>query len=267
MKKTILISLVGCAFLLIQTNGSSQGLLKRLKDKATNVADKVVDKKIAEKTGTDASSNSTNNSNTTTGSGRGRASNKTGEGLKNSTIPDVNQQIQDAEKAHDAGNYSDARYSTQQALMGVELQIGKEILKLLPETVSGLPKDTLEDRVVSTQWGWANMTIQRLYKKDDKELTIVIGNNPLYSGLTDLYFGGAYSTQSGGENQNIKQIKVKDNRAVIKYDASEGYSLIVKLGQAGIISWQGVNFATEQDMMNAVNNFDIDGIKKMLGEQ
>jgi len=34
-----------------------------------------------------------------------------------------------------------------------------------------------------------------------------------------------------------------------------------------MITFQGINFATEQDIMSAVNTFDIEGIKKMLGEK
>ena len=47
----------------------------------------------------------------------------------------------------------------------------------------------------------------------------------------------------------------------------KGYTLLVPLGQSSLIVWECINFATEQDVMNAANAFDIDGIKKMLGEQ
>jgi hypothetical protein len=35
----------------------------------------------------------------------------------------------------------------------------------------------------------------------------------------------------------------------------------------GMLTFSGINFTNEQDMMTAVNTFDIDGIKKMLGEK
>jgi hypothetical protein len=95
-----------------------------------------------------------------------------------------------------------------------------------------LPKDTLEDRVTSTQWGWANLSIQRIYRKEDKQLTVVVGNNSMYSGYMDILFAGNY-TQSNGETQNFKQIKVKGNKAVIKFGENEGYTVLVQLGQSG----------------------------------
>lgn len=263
----MIVSAIFGAAMFSHANTSAQGLLKKLKDKASDVANKVVDKKIDDAVGVDGSNGTGNSPTAGSGSSRsGRPSNKMGEGLKNTTPPDVNLQITEAETANAAGNFSDARYSIQQALLGIELQIGKEILKSLPATVANLPKDTLEDRVTSTRWGWANLTIQRIYKKDDKQLTVVVGNNSAYAGFINILFAGNM-TESNGQTQNFKQIKVKGNKAMIKFDQNEGYTVLVQIGQSGMITFEGVNFATEQDMMSAINTFDIDSIKKMLGEK
>lgn len=271
MKKiTIIAASLGIA-MLINIDTSAQGFLKKLKDKASDVANKTFDKKVDKAVGIDNgsevnNSSSTGNATNTTSSRSGKPSNKVGEGLKNTTPPDVNQQITDAETASSAGNFSEARYSIQQALLGIEIQMGKQILKSLPATVNDIAKDTAEDRVISTQWGWANLTIQRVYRKDDKEFSVLVGNNSAYSGFMNILFAGNY-TQSNGETQNFKQIKVKGNKAVIKFDDNDGYTVLVQLGQSGMITFQGINFATEQEVMTAVNAFDIDGIKKMLGEK
>jgi hypothetical protein len=275
MKKITVVSAMLGGVMLMHFDSSAQAFLKKLKDKASDVANKVVDKKIDEAVGIGGSStsnNSTASGNISGGPGAanssrsGKPSNKVGEGLKNTTPPDVNQQITEAETANAAGNFSEARYSIQQALLGVELQMGKEILKSLPATVADLPEDTTEDRVTSTQWGWANLTIQRVYRKADKQLAVLVGNNSVYSGFMNILFAGNM-TESNGQTQNFKQIKVKGNKAVIKYEKNEGYTVLVQLGQSGMITFEGINFATEQDMLTAVNTFDIDGIKKMLGEK
>jgi hypothetical protein len=274
MKKLTIVSAILGAAMCLHVDASAQGFLKKLKDKASDVANKAVDKKIDQAVGIEnptASGSSTGSDNASTNSGSsssrgGRPSNKVGEGLKNTTPPDVNQQISEAETASAAGNFSEARYSIQQALLGIELQMGKEILKSLPETVASLPKDTTEDRVTSTQWGWANLTIQRVYRKDDKQLSVLVGNNSAYSGFMNILFAGNM-TESNGQTQNFKQIKVKGNKAVIKFDQRDGYTVLVQIGQSGMVTFQGINFATEQDMMAAVNTFDIEGIKKMLGEK
>jgi len=253
-KITLLILAAG-----LMSTGVHAQFLKKLKDKVNSAVNK--------NTSSSSSSNGGQNSNDNNSSG-GKPSNTKGGGLTNTTPPDVNQQIADATTAQAAGNYSDARYSIQQALMSIELQIGKQILLSLPPAVSSLQKDTTQNKVMSTQWGWNNMTIQSVYKKDDKQMTVTIGNNGVYSGFVNMYFNSAYQqSTSDGKNQDVKQTKVKSYKALITYDDSKGYTLMVPIGQSSLIVWECINFATEADVMSAANVFDIDGIKKMLGEQ
>src|ERR1700712_1934148 len=191
LKRITVVLLAACL-----SNFSTQGqFLKKLKDKIVkDKIDNTVDKSI----GTNTSQTDAGNT-----SSSGKPSNTKGAGLTNTTPPDVNQQIADAKQSQSAGNYSDARYSIQQALMGIELQIGKQILLSLPATVSGLLKDTVENKVMSTQWGWNNLTIQSVYKKADQQMTVTIGNNGIYSGLVSMYFNSAYmQTNSNGNNQD-----------------------------------------------------------------
>jgi hypothetical protein len=244
-------------------------LLKKLKEKVEKVADKTVNGGNDNNNGGNSGNNSGGtNSSGTNGSGPkyGKPSNKGGGGLV-SAPPDVNENLTSAETAFKANNLSDARYAVQQAMLGVELQIGNEILKSLPETVAGLNKDSMQDQVTSTGWGWAGLTIQRVYVTGDKQFTATIANNSLWLSAVNMYLGnGGYAQNTGGQ-QNWKQVKVKGNKAVIEYNESSGYKLSVPIGQSSIIIMEGINFATEQDMMNAANQVDIDGIKKLLGEK
>ncbi len=244
----------------ITNNASAQGFLKKLKDKVNKTVDNAVDKK----TGVTPAGDSGNGNSVSSG----KPANKGGGGLSNTAPPDVKAQMADAESAHAAKKYSDARYSLQQALMGVEIQLGHQILKSLPATVDALNVDTLQDVVMSTQWGWNNLSIQRVWKKSDKQLTITVGNAGIYAGLAALYFTNAGMVESSSNaKQNFKQVRVKGNKAIIQYEDSKGYTLIVSLGQSSMIVWECINFANEQEVMNTANTFDIDGIKKMLGEQ
>ncbi|HEU5293031.1 MAG TPA: hypothetical protein VFU05_20440, partial [Cyclobacteriaceae bacterium] len=61
--------------------------------------------------------------------------------------------------------------------------------------------------------------------------------------------------------------KVKGYKGIIEYNEGSGYKLTVPIGQSSLIVWEGVNFANEKEMMDAANAFDIDGIKKILGEK
>lgn len=256
--------ILGFAAALTLTNTAySQGFMKKIKDKVNKTISGEAEKKAGLPADTDNSNSNANGSSNSSG----KPTNKGGGGLSNTAPPDVKQQMTEAETEHAAKNYSDARYSLQQALMGVEIQLGRQILKSLPTTIVALPVDTLQDRVMSTQWGWSNLSIQRVYKSGDKQLTTTIGNAGIYSGLAMMYFGNASMMEANGDKQNFKQVKVKGNKAIIQYEDSKGYTLIVSIGQASMIVWECINFANEQEVMSAANSFDIDGIKKMLGEQ
>ncbi len=256
-----------CLVAGLALSGTTQAqLLKKLKDKVNQAVDKKAEKEVEKKVGVPSDSDAGDNSNTNTNNS-GKPANKGGGGLTNTEPPDVKAQMTEAETAHGAKNYSDARYSLQQALMGVEIQLGRQVLKSLPAAVAALPADTLQDKVMSTQWGWNNMTIQRVYRKDDKQLTITIGNNTMYSGFVNMYFANAGMVEANAEKQNVKQVKVKGNKAVITYDDSKGYTLMMQMGQTSLIVWECINFANEQEVMTAANTFDVDGIKKILGEK
>ncbi len=244
----------------------AQGILNKMKDKVNRTVNKAVDKKVDQevenKTGINPSSSGSGSSSS------GKPMNKGGAGLPNTEPPDVKAQMVEAETAHAAKNYPDARFALQQAMMGVEIQLGRLILKSLPPKINNLPADTLQDKVMSTQWGWNNLSIQRVYKDGaDKQITTTIGNNALYTGWVNMYFTNAGMMEANAEQQNFKQVKVKGNKAIIQYEDSKGYTLIVPIGQTSMIVWECINFANEQEVMNAANSFDIDGIKKMLGEQ
>jgi hypothetical protein len=254
------------AFCTLTLTGISQGLVGKLKQKANQAAEKALEKKIDPNAGTSSGNQGSTDSSGGSTNSSGKPSNQGGGGLI-STPPDVKQNLSDAETSFKSHSYGEARYAVQQAMLGVEMEIGNEVLKSLPATVSSLPTVTEEDKVTSTGWGWAGLTIQRSYRKDDKQLSTTVANNAAWMSAVNMYLtNGGYAQQTNGQ-QNWKQVKVKGYRAVIEYDESSGYKLSVPLGQSSLIVWEGINFKSEQDMISAASAFDIDGIKKMLGEK
>jgi hypothetical protein len=259
-----------CALLICFTsNVQAQGFLKKIKQKAEQTADKLADKKINEATGTEnTNSTSTDGANSSAPgkTTRTRASNKGGEGLI-STPPNVNENLDGAETAFKGGKYSDARYAIQQAMLGVEMEIGKKILAGLPAQIQGLEKDSTLDQVTSTGWGWAGLTIKREYFKEDQELRFTIANNSAYMQAINMYLANSGYMQTSGGEQKWKQIKVQDERAVIEYDQSSGYKLSIPIGQSSLLMYEGVNFKNEQEFLKAVDNINIANIKTQLGEK
>lgn len=260
---------MGLVLLLI--NATQAQVLNRLKQKVENKAeqkagqeiDKLFNGKNKNQTGQGQGANG-NGAGGANGGGNNPANN--GGGLI-STPPDVNQNLADAEAAYKKNSYGEARYAVQQAMLGVELEIGNKVLKSLPEIVAGLNKEVEADQVTSTGWGWAGLTIQREYSTKDKEFRVIIANNSVWMAGVNAYLAsGGYAQQTNGQ-QNWKQTKLKGYRAIIEYSESSGYKLSVPLGQSSLIVFEGVSFASESEMMKAAEIFNLDGIKKELGEQ
>jgi hypothetical protein len=259
---------------------SQAQVLNKLKgkgeQKASEAIDNLFDGKKKKAASTDSQStdgqnsqgqnNSAGDESGGTSGSSGRPSNKGGGGLV-STPPDVNKNLADAEDAYKKSSYGEARYAVQQAMLGVELEIGNKILKSLPESIASLPKVTSDDQVTSTGYGWAGLTIARRYfDEKEKELRVTIANNAgMTAGLNAYMANSAYAQQNNGQ-QDMKQTKLKGYRAIIEYDESSGYKLSVPLGQSSLIMYECVNFANEQEVMKAAEAIDLDGIKKQLGE-
>jgi len=268
--KSLLATAAIAAFAI--TTSPAQDILNKLKKKAE---EKVIDKLNGPKSTTTPPSSGNTNTGSSNSTNNNNPSNKGGGGLI-STPPDVNQNLTDAETAFKSGGYGEARYAVQQAMLGVELEIGNKILKSLPESISSLKKYAEEDQVTSTGYGWAGLTIHREYNNDDdnnddsndnsKEFRVTVANNAAWMSAVNMYLSsGGYAQTTGGQ-QNWKQTKVKGHRAIIEYSEGSGYKLSVPLGQSSIVIFEGTNFSSEPEMMTASNSIDIDAIKKMLGE-
>lgn len=257
--------LAGIAVAWITAPASGQ-LLNKIKQKASQKAEQAIDKKL----GLGGNQNNQGNTGGPGGSGAGNGnnpSNNSGGGLI-TTPPDVNQNIADAQSSYKTKSYGEARYSIQQAMLGVEMEIGNKVLASLPESIAGLPKDASADQVTSTGYGWVGLTIHREYENNnDKQFRLTVANNAMWMSALNMYLtNSGYSQTTGGE-QNWKQTKLKGHRAVIEYNEGSGYKLSVPIGQSSLVMLEGINFASEPDMMKAAEEVDIDGIKAMLGEQ
>ncbi len=159
--KVLLIGLITMAF-AFSTQG--QGLVGKLKQKAEEAAEKALEKKAKEKAGVNTGNDPSGSGGSGSSSVSGNPSNKGGGGLVTAP-PDVKANLADAETAYKSASYGDARYAVQQAMLGVEMEIGNKVLNSLPQTVSGLPYEKESDQVTSTGYGWAGLTIQRQYQK------------------------------------------------------------------------------------------------------
>ncbi|MEI6575630.1 MAG: hypothetical protein WCO63_05560 [Bacteroidota bacterium] len=262
--------ILGLIFLLVLFLGPqsySQSFIKKIQNKAEDEAIKKMfneDKKKDKNTDPNASKDQAD-PNAQKSSGKKSVQNTEGGGMSN-TPPDVLASIKSAKTAYEAKNYGDARFAVRQAIQGVELEIGKNILKTLPDRADGLPKEDKEDLVTSTGSGFAGLTIQRVYRTDNKELTLSIMNDaPMLMGI-NMYLNNPGVSSNDSENK-VKQIQFNEYRGVLQYDQSSGYTVSVPFGQASLFVVKGVNYKNENDILNAAKLFDLNKIKTELGEK
>ena len=237
----------------------SQGIFKKLKEKAEDkMVEKVFEEDKQTETGNETGAEGESDVYST------RPSNTRGGGLSKDA-PDVNANLDEAETAYAGKKYGEARYSVRQAILGIELEIGEKILKDLPEAINGLPKVSDEDNVTSSGIGFVGLVIERFYRKDDVQLQVTIGNDAAMLSAANMYLAsGAYASS---QEDGYKQVKVGEYRGVLEYDEYSGYKLSIPVGQSSVVILEGVNFAGENEMMDAGNSIDLDKIKNELGEQ
>lgn len=233
----------------------AQSFLKKLKQRTE---DEIIDDVFGDKKKND------NASFQQTSSASGTR-NTRGEGLTH-MAPDVAENIGIAESAFEQGSYTEARYAVRQAILGVEMEIGQNILDGFPETVMGLEKVPENDHVASGSIGFVGLIIERLYRGNDQQLKVTVGNDAALLTSVNMYLtSGSYASSS--DDQNHKQVKFKDYRGVLAYEDDSGYTLSVPFGQSSIFVAEGINFENEQEIMAAANEFDIEKIKNEFGEQ
>lgn len=194
-----------------------------------------------------------------------RGQNRRGAGLSHD-IPDVMQNITDAGNYYGASEYIQAKRAVRNALWGVELEIGQKVLESLPKSVEGMGYVESQDNVSSTGVGFMGLIIERMYEgAEDMQLRTTIGSDAALLGLAGLYMvEGAWVHST--DQPDRKQIRFKDHQAVIHYNDYDGYTLSLAFGQSSVFIINGINFENENHFMSAANHFDIQTIKKELGE-
>jgi len=94
---------------------------------------------------------------------------------------DFAQQIADAKSSYSSGKLADAHFSLEQAIQEIDMIVGKEVLKLLPEKMNDMDAVATDDQV-SANVGFVGATVHRGYGNTGSQVEI-ISNSPLISSL------------------------------------------------------------------------------------
>jgi hypothetical protein len=254
-------------------SATSQGLLKRAGQKLGREAEKMLDKDKSKNSNSDNNNQNNPNQNVNQNPGGeaypggGASQTRTSStGRKKMTPPDVNKSMTDAETAFKSKDYNDTRFNIQQALTGIELEIGYQMLDSMPKNIDGLDYKDEDDQVLSTGYGFAGFNVARSWRnKDDKSMNVSIMNNAAMSSSYNMILTNPGYMNSSNNNQ--KTVKVGTYRAVLTAEENGSFSLGIPLGQSSLIAMTFQDYKDEDEVIHSAQQLNIDGIKTMLGEQ
>ena len=265
MKQFLYITILLSFSLVYSAQGQSKWL-KRAKEKLERKGDQAIDdilngKKKDNGNGTNTQTGGSNGG-INGGMNGGRPSGSPGE--RNNTPPPVNQSISDAQSAISASDYSDTRYYIQQALWGVEYELGKEVLKNMPSSVAGASSDEANDVISSAGIGFVGLNIQRTYEAGKTYLEARLMNGAAALSGYNMFLSnpGLYNSS----DSDFKSVRIKGYKAVLEY-TSNGYTIAIPFGQSSAFILETTGLSSEDEAVNAAGQFDIDQFKKVLGEQ
>jgi hypothetical protein len=254
--KRILLLFATLVFLAVNSGStlSAQGLLKKATKKLQKEAEKLVSDDEEEVNESPPDNPVDYPSDTESSSGSS--------GAKKMTPPDVRKNISSAESAYSNKNYDNTRFAVQQALMGVELEIGYEILNSLPTRLSDMDYYEENDHVNSTGIGFAGLQIERYYNNDKQDMDLQILNN---SGMLGAMSSAMANPMYTDESQ--KAVMVGGYKGLLELRNEGYYTLGIPIGQSSLISMSFHDFDDDESVIAVAEEIDIDKIKSLLGEQ
>ena len=238
----------------------AQGLMNRVKSAAK---DKAADAIFGNRGNSGSSSESGDNVPSEEGGRPGRPGNNTSGGLI-TTPPDVEKNLASAESAFGSKKYGEARHALQQAIVGIEMEMGNKVMADLPKKINGIDYIEESDKVASTGMAFSGLTVFREYYNDEQAVDITVATNAAWLSSANMDLTNpAYS--SGQEN--MKAVTIQDFRGVLEFSEYDGYKLSVPLGQSSIAIITLVNMADEAAVMKVANEFDLVKIQQQLGDK
>ena len=171
--------------------------------------------------------------------------------------------ITNAKTSYSAGKLEDAHFALQQAMQEIDMIIGKEVLKQLPDKMDAFTANSKDDNITSNV-GFIGTTIHRSYgPANDVDLSI-IGNSPLISTINAFLntplLGGMMS------NGNNKIIKVQGYKGQLtkesNSDGQTNYTIQMPVGSS-LITFTGKN-TTDTQIMAWANTLPLQQIAKLI---
>jgi len=178
---------------------------------------------------------------------------------------EFDKEIASAKTAYTAGNYDDSRFAVQNALNAIDIQIGRQVLALLPAKINDMSSTAANDQVSSQGTAYVGMFVQRIWEKtgSGKVTFSIISDSPLMGSINTLLMLPFISSDS-----NQKKIKVEGYKAILEKKVGEnaattGYNIMLPLNNTLLqVNYEGS--ISEQDFLTILQQIPVSKVASTI---
>jgi hypothetical protein len=180
------------------------------------------------------------------------------------TLAQFDTHIATARAEYSKGNLEASRFAMQQLLQELDIQIGKEVLAMLPAKLDALAANTKNDNVTANT-GLAGCLINRDYGAAPKTARIeIMSNSPLIASLNAL-LAVPFMGNSGDGTQKV--VKVAGYKSILQKNVDtetnqENYTLQIPLNST--LLTLTADKSTEAEVLKWANTIPVDKIAKTV---
>ncbi|HEX8675671.1 MAG TPA: hypothetical protein VF700_00535 [Segetibacter sp.] len=178
---------------------------------------------------------------------------------------DFKKEVAAAKTSYKSGKLEDAHFALQQTLQALDITIGKEVLKLLPEKMDALPVNIKDDKVAGNV-SFVGATIHRSYGTSEKKAEVEIVNNSPMLGTLNAFLTSPLLAGLGNDGKSkVLKIQGFKSRLTKEDDSEQGkpsYKLEMPMSNA-LITME-VNNTTESEILAMANTIPFDKIAKLI---
>lgn len=169
-----------------------------------------------------------------------------------------------AKTEYSKGNLEASRFAMQQMMTELDIQIGKEILTLLPTKFDALAANTKNDNVTANS-GLTGCLIHRDYGTQEKDARIeIMSNSPLVASINAILAIPFMGNSSDGTQKVVKVAGYKSvlQKSVDSETSQENYTLQIPLNATLLTLY--ADKSTEAEILKWANTIPVEKIAKMV---
>jgi hypothetical protein len=175
---------------------------------------------------------------------------------------DVNEKLNEAQKAYQSGNLEEARFALQEALQGVNQAIGRDILEMLPKSLEGMAVVEGSDIVSGVNVGFAGLFVSRRYEGEATSASIeIMSDSPLIAAVNTFLSLPAIMVS----DPNQKRVRVDGYRGMQtrnEYEGNVTYEIQIPVGST-LFSFNVSGFDDEKKVTDMLNSLQVGKIAKI----